>query len=146
MDKTALEFILHIKREMFRVSLFLGCNKSLTGAMGSFHSPNYPLKYPDGQYCSWRITVSPERKIHLMFTKFNLQNENNTDALYVYDGRNNTGDVLGVFYGGNAPSQKGIYSSSNYMFVIFKSDSNDSYTGFSAFYCESTCPGKRSFI
>ena len=101
---------------------------------GTFHSPNYPNKYPDGQYCSWRITVSPAQQIHLTFTAFNLQNENNTDALYVFDGENSTGKVLGVFYGSYSPPKEGINSSSNHMFIIFKSDNNGSYTGFSASY------------
>ena len=136
-------FFIYIKRKMF---LFVGCNENLTGVMGSFHSPNYPGKYPDGQYCFWRITVSRAQQIHLMFTNFSLQNENNTDALYVYDGTNSTGEVLGVFYGGNPPSKKGIYSSSNHMFVVFKSDKNGSYTGFSALYCEGTCSSKLPFF
>ena len=101
---------------------------------GTFHSPNYPNKYSDGQYCSWRITVSPAQQIHLTFTAFNLQNENNTDALYVFDGENSTGKVLGVFYGSYSPPKEGINSSSNHMFIIFKSDNNGSYTGFSASY------------
>ena len=114
--------------------------------MGTFHSPNYPWKYPDGQYCSWRITVDPAQQIHLKFTNFSLQNENNTDALYVYDGRDSSGKVLGVFYGGNPPSKEGIHSSSNHMFVIFISDKSASYTGFNAFYCEGRCSSKLPFF
>ena len=128
------------------MSLFVGCNESLTGVMGSFHSPNYPGKYQGGQYCSWTIKVSAAQQIHLMFTNFSLQNENNTDALYVYDGTNSTGEALGVFYGGSPPSKKGIHSSSNQMFVIFKSDKDGSFTGFSAFYCEGTCSSKLPFL
>ena len=67
-----------------------------------------------------------------MVTNFSLQSENNTDGLYVYDGENTTGKMLGVFYGGQAPPKEGIYSSSNNMLVIFKSDKSKSYTGFSA--------------
>ena len=137
-----MEFFFHDKQEMFRVCLFAGCNKSLTGVMGTFHSPNFPGKYPDGQCCSWSITVSSAKQVHLTFTNFSLQSENNTDALYVYDGENITGEVLGVFYGSHAPPSGGIYSSSNHMFVIFKSDQSGSYTGFSAFYSEGRCPGK----
>ena len=111
------------------------------GTNGKFHSPNYPEKYPDGQYCSWTITVSPSQRIHLLFTEFRLQNENNTDALYVYDGRDERGKELGVFYG-DTPPKGGINSSSNEIFVIFKSDGNISFTGFSALYCENKCPGK----
>ena len=121
---------------------FLGCNETLTGVDGTFHSPNYPRKYPDGQYCSWRITVGPAQLIHLIFTNFSLQSENNTDGLYVYDGQNTTGEVLGVFYGGHPPPKEGICSSSNHMLVIFKSGKNGSYGGFSASYSESDCVGK----
>ncbi|CAH3166652.1 unnamed protein product [Porites evermanni] len=120
---------------------YQGCNETLTELNGTFHSPNYPNRYPDGQYCSWRITVSPAQQIHLTFTAFNLQNENNTDALYVYDGENSTGEVLGVFYGSHTPPFGGINSSSNQMFLIFKSDKNISYTGFSALYKAVDCLG-----
>ena len=114
--------------------LFLGCNESLSGTSGTFHSPNHPKKYPDGQYCSWRITVASTHNIRLTFTNFGIQSENNTDALYVYDGENITGEVLGVFFGGHSPPKEGVYSSSNHMLVIFKSDNNTSYAGFRAYY------------
>ena len=109
--------------------------------MGTFYSPNYPRKYPDGQHCSWKITVSHRQQIHLSFTDFSLQSEKDTDALYVYDGENITGQVMGVFYGGHLPPKEGIYSSSNHIFVTFKSDNSASYTGFSALYCEGKCQG-----
>ena len=121
---------------------FPGCSETLTGINGSFHSPNYSRNYTDGQYCSWRITVNPAQQIHLMFTNFSLQSENNTDALYVYDGENATGKVLGVFCGSHPPPEEGIYSSSNHMFVIFKSNRSGSYTGFEASYCEKSCFGE----
>ena len=121
---------------------FLGCNQTHTTASGTFQSPNYPKKYPDGQYCSWRIMVNEVHKIHLKFTTFSLQTERNTDELYVYDGENAEGEVLGVFYGGHPPPREGIRSSSNTMFVIFKSDKNDSYTGFSASYYAGDNSGK----
>ncbi len=68
-----------------------------------------------------------------------MQNEKDTDELYVYDGEDATGKVLGVFYGGHPPPKDGIYSSSNRMFLIFKSDKTDSYTGFSASYKLGKC-------
>ena len=129
---------------IFKFLYFLGCNETLTGFNGTFHSPNYPRKYPDGQYCSWRIAVSPTQQVHLTFTNFSLQSDNNTDGLYVYDGENSTGEVLGVFYGGHPPPKEGIYSSSNHMFLIFKSDRSGSYTGFSALYSAVDYSGKIS--
>ena len=77
-----------------------------------------------------------------MFTSFILQADNNTDGVYVYDGENSTGEVLGVFYGGHPPPKEGIYSSSNQLFVIFKSDSNGSYPGFQGSYHSLNCSGK----
>ena len=121
---------------------FLGCNQSLFGTSGTFHSPNYPKNYPDGQYCSWRITVAPSNKIHLTFTNFSLQGENNTDVLYVYDGDNIAGVVLGEFFGGRTPPKDGVYSSSSHMFVLFKSDNKSSYTGFRASYSAVNSSGK----
>ena len=124
------------------VYLFSGCNKTLTSANGTFHSPNYPGKYPNGQYCSWTITVNLTQQILLIFTEFRLQNKINTDELYVYDGKDSKGEVLGVFYGGHPPPEKGMYSSSKHMFIIFKSDKNNSYTGFKASYFGVNISGK----
>ncbi|KAL9950252.1 hypothetical protein ACROYT_G042727 [Oculina patagonica] len=111
-----------------------GCNETLTAVNGTFQSPNYPRNYPDGQYCSWRITVNTAQQIHLVFSSFRLQNEKDTDAVYVYDGENATGEVLGMFYGGHPPPKEGICFSSNRIFVIFKSDNEGSYHGFRASY------------
>jgi len=86
--------------------IFVGCTKTLAASNGTLYSPNYPRKYPDGQYCSWRITVSSEKQIHLTFTDFDLQSEKNTDALYVYDGQTADGKVLGVFYGDHPPPKE----------------------------------------
>ena len=116
-----------------------GCNETFQADKGGFHSPNYPQQYPDNQFCSWRITVSPSNQVYLQFSNFTLQAENNTDAVYVYDGDNETGEVLGVFYGSDPRS---IYSSSNSLLVIFKSDNNSSYTGFQAVYHAINCSGK----
>ena len=132
LNKTICTNCFNLIRQL--ISFFLGCNETLTAVNGTFQSPNFPRKYPDGQYCSWRITVNATQQIHLMFTNFSLENENDTDELYVYDGVNATGEVLGVFYGGHPPPKEGIYSSSNRMFLIFKSDKTVSYSGFSASY------------
>ena len=78
----------------------------------------------------------------MTFKNFSLQIEKNTDQLYVYDGENETGKILDVFYGDHPPSKEGIYSSSNSLFVIFKSNKNDSFAGFSAYYDTIYDPGK----
>ena len=118
------------------------CNETLRAENGVFQSPNYPRNYPDERFCSWRITVSPSHHVYLMFISFSLQADNNTDGVYVYDGDNAKGRMLGVFYGGHPPPKKGMYSTSNQMLVIFRSDNNGSYPGFQAFYHTKNCSGE----
>ncbi|XP_068677018.1 uncharacterized protein [Montipora foliosa] len=113
---------------------YRGCSGTLSGESGTFYSPNYPRHYPNGQYCSWRITVNSTQQIHLNFTHFDLQNEKNTDIVALYDGEDNTGKVLGEFYGRYRPPEGGVLSTSNHLFVLFKSDKIGAYTGFSASY------------
>ncbi len=135
-------FLIRIFLPLFFHLVCNGCNETLHADRGGFHSPNYPQKYPDNQYCSWRITVSPSHQVYLMFTSFSLQAKNNTDSVYVYDGDDIRGEALGVFYGGHPPPKEGIYSSSNSLLVIFKSDKNSSYPGFQAIYHSVNCSGK----
>ena len=136
----------------FRVHcLYLGCNKTLTTKKGTFHSPNYPNKHSDGEYCSWKISVSPGKRIYLTFSNLSFHNQNNASKLIVYDGKNVSGEVLGVFYGNLPPAWKELYSSSNHMLVIFVSNATDSYTGFNASYSfiergGKFCQGKFCFI
>ena len=114
----------------------------MTTVSGTVKSPNYPKHYPNGQYCSWKIIVNTTQQIHLVFKSFSLQIEKFTDELRVYDGVDETGEVLGVFYGGHSPPKEGIYSSSIRMFLIFKSDKTVSSAGFSASYFVGNKTGK----
>jgi len=113
---------------------YLGCNKILTAINGTFHSPNYPNKHSDGEYCSWKISASPGNRIRLTFSYLGFHNQNDASNLIVYDGENVRGEVLGVFHGSLSPPGKELYSSSNHMLVIFVSNATDSYTGFNASY------------
>jgi len=108
----------------------VGCEVTLTAISGSFQSP----KKSDAQHCSWRIAVNNAEQIHLTLTYFSERSENGFDELQVYDGENATGVMLGVFNASHPPAKDGIFSSSDRIFVIFKSDKNGSYTGFYASY------------
>jgi len=113
---------------------FSGYNETLTAVNGTFQSTNCPRNYSDGQYCFWRIALTTAQQIYLIFSSFSLQNENNRDAFYMYDGQNVTGEALEVFNGGHPPPKEGICISSNRVFVVFKSDKAGSFHGFSVSY------------
>ena len=68
-----------------------------------------------------------------MFSSFSVEDKNNTDAVFVYDGGNTSAKMLGVYYGGHLPPKEGLFSSSNQMLVIFISDSNTLLLWFSSF-------------
>lgn len=108
---------------------YQACSVNLTGAIGTFNS----RKDADIHYCTWRITVSPVLQIIIKFTNFSLQNAGN-DSLLVYDGEDASKKVLGEFYNGQLPPKEGICSSSNHMFVVFKSNNHTKDSGFFASY------------
>ncbi|XP_015757085.1 PREDICTED: cubilin-like [Acropora digitifera] len=113
---------------------YRGCNKTLTAMNGTFHSPNYPNKHSDGEYCSWKISVSAGNRIRLTFSNPSFHKQDDASNIIVYDGENVSGEVLGVFHGSLPPPGKEFYSSSNHMLVVFESKATDSYTGFNASY------------
>ena len=86
--------------------------------------------------------VNTTQYIHLTINYFGQQEENGIDELYVYDGENATWEVLGVFNGSHPPPTEGIYSSSNRIFVVFKSDKNGVSNGFNASYFGVNSTGK----
>jgi len=113
---------------------YTSCNYTLTQSTGSFQSPNYPNSYPAGQYCSWRIKVPEGLQVVLKFPKFSLQKGADTDNVQLYDGQNETSPSLGVYSGDTTPPAAGVRSSSNELFVIFKTDSKNNFAGFQASY------------
>lgn len=112
---------------------YQSCNHTLTSSNGTFTSPNYPQKYPDGQHCSWRITVPTGYQVSLTFTHFSLQNGTDADSVQVFDGRNETASGLGTFSGINSPTHA-VRSTSRDIFVIFRSDVSGGSNGFQASY------------
>lgn len=46
------------------------CGGDLTGPSGVILSPNYPEPYPPGKECDWKVTVSPDYVIALVFNMY----------------------------------------------------------------------------
>lgn len=61
-----------------------------------------------------------------LFSRFNL--EPGYDFLHIYDGRDSLSPLIGSFYGSQLPGR--IESSSNSLFLAFRSDASVSNAGF----------------
>uniref|UniRef100_A0A8C9Y1H6 CUB and Sushi multiple domains 2 n=1 Tax=Sander lucioperca TaxID=283035 RepID=A0A8C9Y1H6_SANLU len=108
------------------------CGGNLTGPSGLILSPDYPEPYPHGRECDWTVSVTPDYVIALRFNQFSL--EPSYDFLHIYDGPDSLSPLLGSFYGTDVPDR--IESSSNTLFLAFRSDASLSSNGFVLHYTE----------
>ena len=104
---------------------------------GSFQSPNYPNHYPNGATCQWIIEIPPDiiaQKpiITLEFKNFNVERDTRCyyDKVLVYDGRESSNTLVGLFCGHNTVPP--IHATSGKMLVKFISDDVVTATGFNA--------------
>jgi len=110
-----------------------GCNKTLNQTEGSFKSPGFPEKYPNGQLCSWKIAVPENHTVIIRFTNFYLDNFNinDTDVLELHRLSNGSFILNETFTGTRELFQ--ITSTSDVLFVFRSNEVNNSY-GFHAEY------------
>ncbi|KAM7406247.1 hypothetical protein PAMP_000635 [Pampus punctatissimus] len=108
------------------------CGGNVSGPSGVILSPNYPQPYPAGKECDWRIRVNPDFVIALIFKSFNM--EPSYDFLHIYEGEDSNGPLLASLQGNQAPER--IESSSNNLFLAFRSDASLGMSGFAIEYRE----------
>ncbi|KAI4829824.1 hypothetical protein KUCAC02_001489, partial [Chaenocephalus aceratus] len=82
--------------------------------------------YPAGKECDWRVRVNPDFVIALIFKSFNM--EPSYDFLHIYEGEDSNGPLLASLQGNQAPER--IESSSNSLFLAFRSDASLGMSGF----------------
>uniref|UniRef100_A0A672SV79 Uncharacterized protein n=1 Tax=Sinocyclocheilus grahami TaxID=75366 RepID=A0A672SV79_SINGR len=102
------------------------CGGNVTGPAGVILSPNYPQPYPPGKECDWRIKVSPDFVIALIFKSFNM--EPSYDFLHIYEGEDSNGPLIISLQGIQVPER--IESSGNSLFLAFRSDASLGMSGF----------------
>jgi len=79
------------------------------------------------------------QELFLWFCSFSL--EPGYDFLHIYDGPDSLSPLIGSFYGSQLPER--IESSSNSLFLAFRSDASVSNTGFVIDYAGKSWPGAR---
>ncbi|XP_077993791.1 cubilin-like [Glandiceps talaboti] len=111
-----------------------GCGAELSGASGSFTSPNYPMPYGHNAECAYMIRVAAGSIITLYFAEFDLERHSNCayDYVRVYDGDSEAADQIGNVCGDQIPLP--ISSTSNVMYIKFRTDFSNSGNGFYASY------------
>ncbi len=105
-------------------------NNVLSTASGNIVDGSGTDLYANNADCSWLIQPQGANKITLNFTQFST--EQDYDGVIVYDGKDNTAPVLGIFSGNTIPSA--VSSTGGAMFLQFLSDETLRKEGFSANY------------
>ncbi|XP_013175197.1 PREDICTED: cubilin-like [Papilio xuthus] len=115
-----------------------GCGGYFTGYRGEITSPNYNGKYISNLECEYKIKTSEDTKIRINFVSFALENSFRCkyDYVKIYDGPSSDSRFVGKFCGTSYP--KSYTSTSNTLFIIFKSDHTMTSEGFRMTY-ESIC-------
>ncbi|KAM4722919.1 CUB domain-containing protein 2 [Rhinophrynus dorsalis] len=114
------------------------CGGTLTGLSGVITSPDYPDNYPNNAECRWLIRAAPHSRIRLIFTDFQMENEEcNFDYVAVFDGSGLEENQVRYYCGTTKPPD--TTSTSNELLVLFKSDFNIGGRGFKAHFSSGEC-------
>uniref|UniRef100_A0A1I8NWD8 Cubilin n=2 Tax=Stomoxys calcitrans TaxID=35570 RepID=A0A1I8NWD8_STOCA len=123
------------------VSGFSGekCEKETSDCGGILNDLTGTLTYPTGNLydhnsqCAWIIRTNETLVLNVTFTRFQLEDstECRFDWLQINDGRSAASQIIGRFCGTHRPLGGNIISSTNNLYLWFRSDNSTSREGFS---------------
>ncbi|XP_061094184.1 cubilin [Conger conger] len=117
------------------------CGGVFNSTGGSVSSPAVSLTdYHHNMNCTYHVIVGGNRIVELKFNTFHLEASSTChyDYVAVYDGQNTLAPLLGKFCGREIPPT--LRSSSNQLFIVFKTDSAVAALGWRATYMETLGP------
>ncbi|KAF3707384.1 CUB and sushi domain-containing protein 3 CUB and sushi multiple domains protein 3 [Channa argus] len=106
------------------------CGGHYSAPSGVILSPGWPGYYKDSLSCEWVIEAEPGRSIKITFDRF--QTELGYDFLEIHDGPNLLSPLVGSFNGTQVPQF--LFSSSNFLYLLFTTDNSRSNAGFKILY------------
>ncbi|XP_015428121.1 PREDICTED: putative DMBT1-like protein [Myotis davidii] len=109
------------------------CGGVLTRLPGSFSSPRYPENYPTDTQCIWEIHVDKNSRIKLLIPSLDLEDIPGCpfDSVEIFDGPRISSLSLGRFCARGALL---VFSSSDIVTVVFRSDFVVTNSGFYALF------------
>lgn len=131
----------NVEEKGFIVKYEVECGGTFTEPSGIITSPYYPSHYPASKDCVYLISQPPGKAIMLTFEFMDIEEgssiNNETqcyfDRLEIRDGDTENSTLLQTLCGRDMPSDP-FYSTHNYMFLEFFTDSNIHNNGFKANY------------
>ncbi|XP_073838257.1 cubilin [Musca autumnalis] len=119
---------------------FLGekCEKQANDCGGVLQGITGQLKYPPGSLydhnsqCAWILRTNESLVLNVTFHRFDLEDgtECRFDWLQINDGRSAAAQIIGRFCGTHKPMGGNIISSTNNLYLWFRSDNSTSKEGF----------------
>ncbi|XP_058802311.1 cubilin [Phymastichus coffea] len=133
----------NLEEKGFILKYEVECGGTFTNPTGVITSPFYPNHYPASKDCKYLISLPPEKAVVLTFefmdieegTTIDSETECYFDKLEIRDGDSENSTLLKKLCGSEKmmPTEP-IYSTHNYMFLEFFTDSNIHNMGFKANY------------
>uniref|UniRef100_A0A669EKT9 Cubilin n=1 Tax=Oreochromis niloticus TaxID=8128 RepID=A0A669EKT9_ORENI len=109
-----------------------GCGGTFTDSEGIIISPNWPNNYNHNRQCIYLIRLPEGGQVALNFTDMDLESHSGCAFDYVEVRPIYTDPLIGKYCGNTLPAP--VLSSSNVLWIRFKSDSSVSRAGFRAVY------------
>ncbi|XP_067930809.1 cubilin-like [Watersipora subatra] len=108
-------------------------NRVLNYSSGVIESPNFPDSYPHNRNCTWVINAPLGNILSYRFSHFAIENDVfgsacRNDFLEIRDGNNPNANVIQRLCGSELPAP--INSTSNSLYISFKSDASLAENGF----------------
>ncbi|XP_013797015.2 cubilin [Apteryx mantelli] len=119
----------------------IACGGIFNGSVGIISSPAHSVvDYHNNMNCSYHLTVGNGKVMALKFNSFWLEMSPSCykDYVAVYDGSGTHAPLLGKFCGSELPPN--IKSSSNNLFLVFKTDFSGAARGWKASFRETLGP------
>ena len=126
------------------ISVVASCSNTNNEGSSTIYTPGYPSSYPNNKRCSWKITGPIGTKIQILRFSYHIyvpyifhmhmeaDSTCSYDYLKIYDGPSSSSNRVGAMCGDY--SFDGMISSSNTLFLEFRSDRSNTYKGFQLVY------------